>query len=74
MENLLQGMHGVCVYIYDILVTGSIEDEHLDHLAEVLKRLQEAGMRLKKTKCALLLSQVDYLGHTISAEVYAHQL
>ena len=60
MENLLQGMHGVCVYIDDILVTESTEDEHLDHLAEVWKRLQEAGMRLKKTKCALLLSQVDY--------------
>ena len=68
MENLLQGIPGVCVYIDDIFVTGSTEDEHLDHLTEVLNRLQHAGMRLKKTKCAFLLPQVDYLGHTISAE------
>ena len=64
-RNLLQGIPGVCVYIDDILVTGSTEEEHLD---EVLRRLAEAGMRLKKGKCAYLLQAVDYLGHVINAE------
>ena len=68
MENLLQGIPGVCVYIDDILVTGRTEEEHLDNLTEVLCRLAEAGMRLKKGKCAYLLPAVKYLGHTISAE------
>ena len=52
MENLLQGIQGVCVYIDDILISGRTDEEHLKHLDEVLRRLAEAGMRLKKKKCA----------------------
>ena len=68
MENLLQGIQGVCVYIDDILISGRTDEEHLEHLDEVICRLAEAGMRLKKRKCAYLLSAVDYLGHMINAE------
>ena len=47
MENILQGINHVCVYLDDILVTGAIEQEHLQNLDEVLSRLEAAGMRLK---------------------------
>ena len=60
MDNLLQGIPGVCVYLDDILITGSTEDEHLQHLDE--------GLTLKKLKCSFLLESVEYLGHTISME------
>ena len=56
----------MCVYLDDILVTGSLEREHLDNLAEVLKRLESAGMRLKRSKCEFMLPSVEYLGHKIS--------
>lgn len=68
MENLLQGIPGVTVYLDDICVTGRTEEEHLQHLEETLKRLKEAGMRLKKGKCEFLLPTVEYLGHIISEE------
>ena len=58
----------MCVYIDDILVTGSSEREHLSNLAQVLERLESAGMRLRKEKCAFLLPSVSYLGHIISEE------
>ena len=68
MENLLQGISGICVYIDDILITGSTEQEHLENLSKVLNRLATAGMRLQKEKCEFLLPSVSYLGHVISAQ------
>ena len=68
MENLLQGIPGITVYVDDICVTGRTDEEHLQHLEETLKRLKTAGMRLKRAKCEFLLSSVEYLGHVISAE------
>ena len=68
MENLLQGIPRVCVYLDDILVTGATEEEHLSNLAQVLHRLDTAGMKVKREKCAFMLKSVSYLGHVISAE------
>ena len=67
MEGILRGIPGVCVYIDDILVTGEIEQQHLKTLDEVLDRLNKAGVRLKREKCACMLPSVEYLGHKISA-------
>ena len=68
MENLLQGLPHVVVYIDDILVTGTTDAEHITNVEEVLCRLEAAGMRLKKSKCAFMLREVEYLGHRITAE------
>ena len=66
MENLLQGLNNVCIYLDDILVTGSSEREHLDNLAAVLEKLEAAGVRLKKSKYHFVKPSVEYLGHKIS--------
>ena len=68
MENLLQGIPGVCVYLDDILVTGASDQEHLENLAHVLCQLKTARMKLKEDKCAFLLPSVTYMGHVISAQ------
>ena len=44
MEELLQGLDGVVVYLDDILITRKRRKEHLQRLEEVLKRLQDAGL------------------------------
>ena len=68
IENLLQGIPNVVIYLDDILITGSSEEQHLTNLSEVLKRLQQAGLRLKKEKCEFLATSVIYLGHKIDAK------
>ena len=67
MDAILQGIPQVICYIDDILVTGKTEADHLQNLEEVLKRLQEHGVRLKKEKCSFLQDSVEYLGHCINA-------
>jgi hypothetical protein len=46
---------------YDILVTGETVDESLENLQQVLKRLDDAGLRLKKDKCVFMAKEVIYI-------------
>ena len=68
MESLLQGIPQVAVYIDDILITGASESEHLQSLEEVLRRLERAGLRAKKSKCKFMVPSVTYLGYVIDTE------
>ena len=65
MDNLLQGLDYVGVYIDDILITGKSEEQHLN---EVLSRLKKAGVRLKQEKCVFMADEVTYLGHRLNRE------
>ena len=65
MENILEGLAGVSVYLDDILVIGKSTEEHLTNLEAVLSRLESSGLRLKRNKCAFLLPSVKYLGHRL---------
>ena len=56
------------VFLYDILITGSMEEEYLTALDQVLNRLEQAGFHLKRLKCSFMASEVQYLGHKIDQE------
>ena len=68
MEALLQDIPAVMVYIDDILITGKSEEEHLETLERVLARLEESGLKLKRSKCLLMAPSVTYLGHKIDKD------
>ena len=65
MEQLLQGIPHVTVYIDDILITAETEAEHLQILEEVFKRLAKAELKVKRHKCKFMVPSVPYLGHVI---------
>ena len=48
MEGILRDLPGVCIYLDDILITGKTETAHLNTLDEVMRRLGEGGIRLKR--------------------------
>ena len=41
---------------------------HLERLKAVFQKLEEAGLKLKPSKCELFQRQLAYLGHVISAK------
>ena len=70
MESVLRNLQWqTClIYLDDIIVFGKTFEEHIERLREVLCRLQQAGLKLKPSKCRLFKKSVLFLGHTISEE------
>ncbi len=68
MDEVLAGLDFAFCYLDDILIASSSEDEHLQHLQQVLQWLQQYGLVLNMEKCELGRQQVDFLGHRITAE------
>ena len=66
MTTLLAGIPHVAVFIDDVLVGGRTLNEHDQALREVLRRMNDAGLRLNKTKCSFRVDQVTYLGYKVS--------
>ena len=70
MECVLVGLTRMqcLVYLDDIVIFSSSFQEHLERLSAVLTKLEEAGLRLRLSKCQFARKQVRYLGHIISSE------
>lgn len=66
MESIVAGLKGVIVYLDDILVTGKTQTEHDQNLKMVMSRLQQFGILLNEAKCAVNVSQLEFLGHELS--------
>ena len=70
MEHVLAGLQWniALLYLDDIIVFSQTFKEHLNRLGMVLSRLQDAGLKLKPSKCVLLKTRVEFLGHIVSKE------
>jgi hypothetical protein len=56
------------VYLDDILVFSKTEEEHVDHVKEVLGRLKELRLYVRLNKCKWHTSRTEYLGYIVSPE------
>lgn len=68
MEETLRGVRGTVVFLDDICVTGASRAEHLVNLRQVLVRLKEMGLTVKRNKCCFLQASVKYLGFIIDQD------
>jgi len=70
MDQTLQGLPFVTIYLDDILVHSNSEETHAKHLREVFQHIKDAGLTLtlRGAKCHIGLSSVHYLGHVFSAQ------
>jgi hypothetical protein len=53
-------------FLDDLVVYSASKEEHLEHVKEVLSRLQAAGFTLNPEKVVLGVSEIKYLGHSLS--------
>ena len=60
-------MTGVNAFVYldDIIVFSDSYEEHMEDLDLVMSRLQGANLMLKKEKCYLFRTNVNFLGYTL---------
>ena len=65
MGSLLNGIPYTGILLDNILISGLTDEEHLQNLEEVMKRLSEAGLRLKKSKCHFMQPILECLGYRI---------
>ena len=56
------------VFFDDILIYNKTWEEHLKHLDEVLRILEEHMLYTKMSKCEFGMKEMLYLGHIINAE------
>ena len=55
----------VLVFLDDILIFSRTLEEHIVHVREVLTRLRKQQLYAKLSKCELVRSEVEFLGHRI---------
>uniref|UniRef100_A0A0N5CH84 Reverse transcriptase domain-containing protein n=1 Tax=Strongyloides papillosus TaxID=174720 RepID=A0A0N5CH84_STREA len=68
MENSFGNMRdSVVVYMDDIIIFGK-EETHKQDIEQVLKKLQEIGMRAKLRKCNFWQKRTEFLGHIVSQD------
>lgn len=70
IDTVMSGLTGnsVLIYLDDLIIWSATVEEHLVRLTAVLDRLKDANLKLRPDKCHFLQSEVQYVGHIITAE------
>ena len=68
IDSVLYGLTGkVCkIFIDDVLILGHTFEEHCENLVKVFKRLNEAQLTIRLSKCKFFQREIRFLGHIVS--------
>ena len=67
MDRVLNGLPYVFVYLDDVLIASPDMASHFEHLRAVMQRFSENGLVLNAAKSEFCKSEIDFLGHRVSA-------
>lgn len=68
MDVIFEDMPFVLIYIDDLIIASDDLEEHAQHVAKVLERLNHVNLRVNKKKCMLAYDKLVVLGNKISQE------
>ena len=68
MESCLGELHlnWCIIYLDDVIVFSKTPEEHIEWLEAVFKKISDAGLKLKPSKCEFFKKRIHYLGHIVS--------
>ena len=66
IQQVLEGCDGVRNIADDIIVYASTPEQHNRRLEAVLRRLQDAGLKLNGEKCQFGMTELTFMGHRLS--------
>ena len=56
------------IYLDDMVIFSKDLASHLESLGAVFQKLEQAGLKLKPSKCKVFHRQMTYLGHIVSSQ------
>ena len=63
MTGVLKDFPFAVAYLDDIIIFSRMMEEHLDNIRQVFKKLWNAHLSVKLSKCYFFIKEIQYLGH-----------
>ncbi|XP_051156384.1 uncharacterized protein LOC127278627, partial [Leptopilina boulardi] len=67
VDEITRGLDFVYAFIDDFLIASESEEQHLEHLNILFKRLNDYGVVINPTKCVFGVSEITFLGYTVNS-------
>ena len=68
MENILQGIPGISIFLDEIKITGISDEAHLHTLTTDFERLREYNIKVNLEKSQFFKKEIEYCGYTINKD------
>ena len=68
LSRIMTGLEGILCLMDDVLVFGKNNEQHNERLAQVMERIQKAGVTLNPSKCEFGKTQLKFLGYLVDLD------
>ena len=68
MDRVIRGLPFAYCYMDDLRAASRTPEEHIIHLRLLFQHLREYGTVINLEKCSFHVSEIEFLGHTVSAQ------